>query len=109
MIKVAGYNDKREIDLLLLNPPSHDLIFEGEGNSRAIPTYGLGIIATIAKNSSFNVGVIDAEAQGIGNLDEIISTINNLSPRFLGCMKIPKRNFLHRKLSETIFLCSEMH
>jgi len=27
---------------------------------------------------------------------------------FLGCMKIPKRNFLHRKLSETIFLCSEI-
>ncbi|MDP3026306.1 MAG: hypothetical protein Q8N63_01255, partial [Nanoarchaeota archaeon] len=26
---------------------------------------------------------------------------------FLGCMKIPKRNFLHRKLPETIFLCSE--
>jgi len=23
-------------------------------------------------------------------------------------MKIPKRNFLHRKLSETIFLCSEI-
>ena len=27
---------------------------------------------------------------------------------FFGCMKIPKRNFLHRKLLETIFLCSEI-
>jgi len=84
VVTITGCSGEGEMDLLLLNPPSYDLIFEGRGDNRVIPAYGLGILATISKKASFKVGVIDAEAQGIGNLDEIANTINKVSPRFLG-------------------------
>ena len=84
-LKVVGNNPEKELDLILVNPPSQDIEDERiEINKiRSIPAYGLGVLATIAKRDGFNVGIIDTESQMVG-CDSIAFTINSLNPRIVG-------------------------
>jgi anaerobic magnesium-protoporphyrin IX monomethyl ester cyclase len=46
-----------------------------------LPVLGMGYLATYAKAHGFNVGVIDAEALGLG-VDQTVQLVNALSPRY---------------------------
>ena len=52
-------------------------------NDFTLPVLGMGYIATYAASQGFNVGVIDAEALGLG-VDQAIGIINEASPRWAG-------------------------
>ena len=52
-------------------------------NDFTLPVLGMGYIATYAASQGFNVGVIDAEALGLG-VDQAIGIINETSPRWAG-------------------------
>jgi len=82
MVQVVGYDKSKKIDLILIGAPTSDGYKSQD--IREIPAYGLGILATIAKNKGYNVGVLDAEAQPRSSLEDIVSTINGLNPRFVG-------------------------
>ncbi len=82
MAQIVGNKKDRELDLVLVSAPSLDN-YESK-KIREIPAYGLGILATIAKNKGFNVGVLDAEAQSRTSLEDIANTINTSQPRYVG-------------------------
>ncbi|MGH3798569.1 MAG: B12-binding domain-containing radical SAM protein [Pseudonocardiaceae bacterium] len=52
-------------------------------NDFTLPVLGMGYIATYAAHHGFNVGVIDAEALGLG-VDGTTAFVNELSPRWVG-------------------------
>lgn len=82
MVKVIGYTQDKKIDLILVNAPSLDNL--GDNQIREIPAYGLGLLATIANEKGYNVGVLDAEAQSESSLEKISKEIERLNPRFVG-------------------------
>lgn len=82
MVQVFGNKKNKELDLILVSAPSSDNYDLNE--IREIPAYGLGILATIAKNKGFNVGVLDVEAQPRTSLEDVANTINTLQPRYVG-------------------------
>ena len=55
-------------------------------NDFTLPVLGMGYIATYAASQGFNVGVIDAEAlglgvdQAIGIINEAVATVGGLQP-----------------------------
>jgi len=52
-------------------------------NNFTLPVLGLGYIATCAKKAGFNVGVLDAESNGLG-VSEITRLTNAAAPRWVG-------------------------
>ena len=82
MVQLVGHDKHKGLDLILVSAPSSDKC--DSQNIREIPTYGLGILATIAKNAGYNVGVLDAEAQPRASLEKIATSINQYNPRYVG-------------------------
>jgi anaerobic magnesium-protoporphyrin IX monomethyl ester cyclase len=52
-------------------------------NDFTLPVLGMAYIATYAAEQGFNVGVIDAEALGLG-VEDTTELVNTLSPRWVG-------------------------
>ena len=52
-------------------------------NDFTLPVLGMGYLATYAAYKGFNVGVLDAEAHGLG-IDHTIDILNTLVPRWVG-------------------------
>ncbi|WP_131770314.1 B12-binding domain-containing radical SAM protein [Candidatus Protofrankia californiensis] len=80
---VAGADLARPLDALFINAPLRDYSLRPRVNDFTLPVLGMGYIATYAKHQGFNVGVIDAEALGLG-LDQTAQLVNQLSPRWAG-------------------------
>jgi anaerobic magnesium-protoporphyrin IX monomethyl ester cyclase len=80
---IRGVNQALAIDALFVNSPLKNYDDQPRLNDFTLPVLGLGYIATFAANKGFNVGVLDAEALGLG-ISEIIHLVNQSRPRWVG-------------------------
>jgi anaerobic magnesium-protoporphyrin IX monomethyl ester cyclase len=80
---VAGADLSGPLDLVLVNAPLRDYALRPRVNDFTLPVLGMGYIATYAAAAGFNVGVVDAEALGLG-VTETQRLINSLMPRWVG-------------------------
>jgi anaerobic magnesium-protoporphyrin IX monomethyl ester cyclase len=63
---VAGADLTCQLDALFINAPLRDYGLRPRVNDFTLPVLGMGYIATYAARQGFNVGVVDAEALGLG-------------------------------------------
>lgn len=80
---IAGADLAQPLDALFVNAPLRDYSLRPRTNDFTLPVLGMGYIATYAAAQGFNVGVIDAEALGLG-IDETTGIINDIAPRWAG-------------------------
>lgn len=80
---VSGYDPKHPLDALFVNAPLRDYELRPRVNDFTLPVLGMAYIATYAATQGFNVGVLDAEAHGLG-IATVIDTVNTLTPRWVG-------------------------
>jgi anaerobic magnesium-protoporphyrin IX monomethyl ester cyclase len=80
---IAGIDHARRLDALFVNAPLRDYTERSRVNDFTLPVLGMGYLATYAAAQGFNVGVLDAEAHGLG-LGVGIDLINSLAPRWVG-------------------------
>jgi radical SAM superfamily enzyme YgiQ (UPF0313 family) len=80
---ISGADLFRPLDALFINAPLRDYSLRPRTNDFTLPVLGMGYIATYAAAQGFNVGVIDAEALGLG-IDQTIGLINQASPCWAG-------------------------
>ena len=80
---IAGADLAQPLDALFVNAPLRDYSLRPRTNDFTLPVLGMGYIATYAASQGFNVGIIDAEALGLG-VDQAIGIINEASPRWAG-------------------------
>ncbi|WP_455353435.1 B12-binding domain-containing radical SAM protein [Streptomyces sp. SYSU K217416] len=80
---IAGADDRHTLDILLVNAPLRDYSLRPRVNDYTLPVLGMAYIATYAAQAGHNVGLLDAEAHGLG-IDEAIRIINAASPRWVG-------------------------
>ena len=71
------------MDALFVNAPLRDYTERPRVNDFTLPVLGMGYIATYAAQRGFNVGVLDAEAIGLG-IEETQRIINLFAPRWVG-------------------------
>jgi radical SAM superfamily enzyme YgiQ (UPF0313 family) len=80
---ISGAAQARPLDALFVNSPLKDYDLAPRYNDFTLPVLGLGYIATYAARAGLNVGVIDAEARGLG-VTGVAATINAANPRWVG-------------------------
>lgn len=80
---IAGADPTRPLNALFVNAPLRDYTERPRINDFTLPVLGMGYLATYATTQGFNVGVLDAEAHGLG-IDHTIQTINDAAPRWAG-------------------------
>jgi anaerobic magnesium-protoporphyrin IX monomethyl ester cyclase len=80
---IRGADLTRAVDALLVNAPLRDYSQRPRVNDYTLPVLGMAYIATYAAARGHNVGVLDAEAHGLG-IAETITVINELAPRWAG-------------------------
>jgi anaerobic magnesium-protoporphyrin IX monomethyl ester cyclase len=80
---IAGADPARELDALFVNAPLRDYSLRPRVNDFTLPVLGMGYLATYAASRGFTVGVLDAEAHGLG-IDQTIALINRARPRWVG-------------------------
>ncbi|MFI1508138.1 B12-binding domain-containing radical SAM protein [Streptomyces sp. NPDC020597] len=78
---IAGADTTRAIDALFINAPLRDYTLRPRTNDYTLPVLGMAYIATYAQQQGFNVGVLDAEAHGLG-VDETARLVNEAGPRW---------------------------
>ncbi|WP_330230828.1 B12-binding domain-containing radical SAM protein [Nocardia sp. NBC_00508] len=80
---IAGAATSHPLDALFVNAPLRDYSLRPRVNDFTLPVLGMAYIATYAAQQGFNVGVLDAEAHGLG-IDQTIDIINVTRPRWAG-------------------------
>lgn len=80
---VAGADATRTLDALFVNAPLRDYGERPRVNDFTLPVLGMGYLATYAAARGHNVGVLDAEAHGLG-IAQTAALINQLRPRWAG-------------------------
>lgn len=80
---IAGADPGRTLDLLLINAPLRDYALRPRMTDYTLPVIGMGYIATYAAQAGYNVGLLDAEAHGLG-IEETIRLANDAAPRWAG-------------------------
>jgi radical SAM superfamily enzyme YgiQ (UPF0313 family) len=80
---IAGADLTHDVDALFVNAPLRDYTERPRVNDFTLPVLGMGYIATYAAAQGYNVGVLDAEAHGLG-IDHTIQIITSISPRWVG-------------------------
>lgn len=83
---ISGADDSHELDALFVNAPLRDYGLRPRTNDYTLPVLGMAYIATYAQQAGFNVGVLDAEAHGLG-VEETAKTVNAAAPRW-ACMSL---------------------
>ncbi|MEU0234941.1 MULTISPECIES: radical SAM protein [unclassified Streptomyces] len=78
---IAGADPNRLLDCLFVNAPLRDYGLRPRVNDYTLPVLGMGYIATVARAAGFNVGVLDAEAHGLG-IQRTAAIVNRLRPRW---------------------------
>lgn len=80
---IAGASADRALDMLFVNAPLRDYSERPRVNDFTLPVLGMGYLATYAAWHGFNVGVLDAEAHGLG-IAATAQIVNKHSPRWVG-------------------------
>ena len=80
---IRGLKLDRKVDAIFINTPLKDYDVQPRLNDFTLPVLGLGYIATSAAAHGFNVGVLDAEAEGMG-ISEVCRLVNASRPRWVG-------------------------
>lgn len=80
---IAGADPSHPLDLLLVNAPLRDYSLRPRVNDYTLPVIGMGYIATYAAAAGHNVGVLDAEAHGLG-IEQTAQIVNETAPRWAG-------------------------
>lgn len=80
---IAGADPARPLDLLLINAPLRDYTLRPRLTDYTLPVIGMGYIATYAAQAGHNVGLLDAEAHGLG-VEETIRLANRARTRWVG-------------------------
>ncbi|MER5744581.1 radical SAM protein [Streptomyces sp. NPDC002225] len=80
---IAGAESSRALDALFVNAPLRDYALRPRTNDYTLPVLGMAYIATYGQQAGFNVGVLDAEAHGLG-VDATARLVNNVRPRWVG-------------------------
>ncbi|PNE43515.1 B12-binding domain-containing radical SAM protein [Streptomyces noursei] len=80
---IAGTDPARTLDALFVNAPLRDYSLRPRVNDYTLPVLGMAYIATYAQQHGFNVGVLDAEAHGLG-IQHTAQIINAARPRWVG-------------------------
>ncbi|MBL7499785.1 B12-binding domain-containing radical SAM protein [Frankia sp. CNm7] len=80
---VLGADLSRPLDAIFINAPLRDYSRRPRVNDFTLPVLGMAYIATYAATQGFNVGVLDAEALGLG-IGETHQLVNHLGPRWAG-------------------------
>jgi radical SAM superfamily enzyme YgiQ (UPF0313 family) len=80
---VRGADLSRPLDAIFINAPLRDYSLRPRVNDFTLPVLGMAYIATYASTQGFNVGVLDAEALGLG-IKETYQLVNGLAPRWAG-------------------------
>ncbi|GAA2670654.1 MULTISPECIES: hypothetical protein [Actinosynnema] len=78
---ITGANLKHPLDALFVNAPLRDYAERPRVNDFTLPVLGMGYLATYAASQGFNVGVLDAEAHGLG-INHTIDIVNQAAPRW---------------------------
>jgi radical SAM superfamily enzyme YgiQ (UPF0313 family) len=79
---ITGADPARTIDALFVNAPLRDYDQRPRTNDYTLPVLGMAYIATYAQRiGGFNVGVLDAEAHGLG-IEETARLVNETEPRW---------------------------
>lgn len=80
---ITGADLDHRIDALFVNAPLRDYAKRPRVNDFTLPVLGMGYLATYAASQGFNIGVLDAEAHGLG-IEHTIRHINDAAPRWAG-------------------------
>ncbi|MGY2119500.1 B12-binding domain-containing radical SAM protein [Nocardia gipuzkoensis] len=80
---IAGVDSRHPLDLLLVNAPLRDYALRPRVNDFTLPVLGMAYIATYVACHGYNVGVLDAEAHGLG-IEDTIAHVNAAQPRWAG-------------------------
>ncbi|WP_431981551.1 hypothetical protein [Streptomyces qinglanensis] len=86
---IAGGDTSRQLDALFVNAPLRDYRKRPRVNDYTLPVLGLAYIETYAHRSGFNVGVLDAEAHGLG-IDASVRTRKCLDLRWQSVHDLPE-------------------
>jgi len=78
---LSGADPTRTLDALFVNAPLRDYGRRPRTNEYTLPVLGMAYIATYAQRVGFNVGVLDAEAHGLG-IVETSELVNAARPRW---------------------------
>ncbi|MCW2982943.1 MAG: Radical [Conexibacter sp.] len=80
---ILGVDAARPIDAVFINSPLKDYDEQPRINDFTLPVLGLAYLATAAAARGLNVGVLDAEATGLG-LRKVAAIVNAAQPRWVG-------------------------
>lgn len=80
---IAGADPARSLDAVFVNAPLRDYAKRPRVNDYTLPVLGMAYIATVARQTGHNVGLLDAEAHGLG-IAETVGIINAARPRWAG-------------------------
>ncbi|PNV30892.1 B12-binding domain-containing radical SAM protein [Streptomyces sp. DH-12] len=78
---LSGADPAHPLDAVFVNAPLRDYGLRPRTNDYTLPVLGMAYIATYAQRAGFNVGVLDAEAHGLG-VEEAAQIINDTAPRW---------------------------
>ncbi|MEU5668661.1 cobalamin B12-binding domain-containing protein, partial [Streptomyces longwoodensis] len=78
---IAGADVRHPLDALFINAPLRDYQLRPRANDYTLPVLGMAYIATYAQQHGFNVGVLDAEAHGLG-IEATAKIVNEAAPRW---------------------------
>ncbi|MEU7554058.1 radical SAM protein [Streptomyces sp. NPDC044571] len=98
---VVGADPHRVLDAVFVNAPLRDYSVRPRTNDYTLPVLGLGYIATYAEQRGFNVGVLDAEAHGLG-IHETAALINWLRPRWAGMNLLAPTYEMSARIAESL-------
>ena len=80
---IAGADPSRPLDAVFVNAPLRDYSVRPRLNDFTLPVLGMAYIATCAADSGYNVGVLHAEACGLG-ISDTVRLVNEAAPRWAG-------------------------
>lgn len=80
---IAGADPRHPLDVVFVNAPLRDYESRPRVNDFTLPVLGMAYIATYTAQRGFNVGVLDAEAAGLG-VDFVTRVVNAAKPRWVG-------------------------
>jgi anaerobic magnesium-protoporphyrin IX monomethyl ester cyclase len=78
---IAGADLDEDLDALFVNVPLRGYSLRAHANEATRAVLGMASLATYAAARGFNVGVLDAEARGLG-IDETRRVVNRARPRW---------------------------
>jgi len=80
---IVGADPRRPLDAVFVNAPLRDYSLRPRVNDYTLPVLGMAYIATCARRAGHNVGLLDAEAHGLG-IEETTALVNAARPRWAG-------------------------